>query len=102
MAAIPACSGGRVKVDMPGTWSCFQVEIYTTFDFLDDGTFTKSVQLARDLPKPAPLSGTWKLDNDLKLHLKFKSGEEEVHQVIINAGIPSFAGDADQIFYKKK
>jgi hypothetical protein len=101
IVAIPACSGDHLNIDMPGKWVCTQVEFQTTFEFKPDGTFTKTVKTVKDLPTPAELDGTWKLDKDLKLHLKFKAGGEETHQIVVNAGIPSFDGDANQVFYKK-
>jgi hypothetical protein len=101
LAAISACGNDRPNVDMTGKWVCGEIEIVTTYEFRADGTFTKSLKLASDLPAHAPLDGKWTLDKDLKLHLKFNNGEQETRQIVIDAGIPSFAGEGQQVFYKK-
>jgi hypothetical protein len=88
------------KIDVTGSWVSTQGLISTTYQLQADGTCTRFTHIPKEMGKAdKPVSGTWKLHDDLKLTLKWDNGEE-TRQLIVNAGMLSFYGEGQNVFYK--
>jgi hypothetical protein len=103
VTALPGCdsSGGAppvTKETVVGKWVHGAGAVATTYELRPDGTVTKSVKTAQDLPSVDPMEGTWELKDDWKLVMKF-GGIEETRQVIVSNSQLTFAGDTRQTFY---